>query len=248
MPWNKLLAGFVGLCLATQVWAAKTPVDDLKLDPLPVAHVKPTDANKPMIVFMSGDGGWAELDQRVSGMMEKQGMPVVGWSTLTYFWEKKNPEQTTKDLERILDYYSKTWHRDRIMLIGYSFGAEVIPFVLNRLSPEYRSKIVGAAMFVPSTSSNFVIHVSDWLPGSGDDGEYLTLPEMQQIKDVPFLCLYSDKDPTDLCPMLDTQANVKVVQLSGGHNFDKHYSLVADTILKTLHQAISPDADAGATK
>jgi Type IV secretory pathway, VirJ component len=70
---------------------AATPVDDLELDLLPVTAVNPADKDKPMVVFFSGDGGWAELDSAVSANLAKQGMPVVGWSSLTYFWSFKNP-------------------------------------------------------------------------------------------------------------------------------------------------------------
>ena len=166
-------------------------------------------------------------------------MPVVGWSTLTYYWHFKSPEQTAKDLERILAYYSKAWQRSRVILVGYSFGAEVILFAINRLAPEYRKMIVGGVMLVPSTSSDFEIHVSDWV-SSGNLGKYPTLPELQKIRDIPLLCLYSELEDDDLCPLLKDQSNVKLVQLSGGHNFGKQYSLVFKHILQAMAPVIAP--------
>lgn len=238
--WRTFVFLLVSMLTSVGVMAANaTPVDDLKLDLLPIAKPAVGDAQKPMVVFMTGDGGWAELDKRVSGRLVKQGMPVVGWSTLTYFWNEKTPDQTTKDLVRILDFYAKQWHRDRVLLVGYSFGAEIVPFVINRLPDPYRKMIVGGAMFVPSTSSDFVIHVSDWV-GNGSQGKYPTLPEVQQIKDVPLLCLYSEREDDDLCPLLDKQTNVTVTQLTGGHNFGKQYTLVSKQVLTTFASAITP--------
>lgn len=237
--WYHAIGAMMALLISAMGFAANTPVDDLQLDLLPIAKPKQADQDKPFVVFMTGDGGWAELDKRVSGHMVHQGMPVVGWSTLTYFWKEKTPEQTTKDLVRILDYYSKQWHRNRVLLIGYSFGAEIVPFVINRLPAEYRQMVVGGAMFVPSTSSDFVIHVSDWV-GNGSQGKYPTLPEVQQIHDVPLLCLYSEREDDDLCPLLSKQVNITVTQLMGGHNFGKQYGLVSKQILTSMASVITP--------
>ncbi len=225
--------------------SAATPVDDLELDTLPVTQVDPADKDKPMVVFFSGDGGWAELDTTVSENLVKQGMPVVGWSSLTYFWSFKTPEQTTKDFQRILAYYSKAWQRSRVIVIGYSFGAETFPFAVNRLSPEYRKMIVGGVMLVPSISSNFEIHVSDWLQTSAA-GRYPTLPELKKIQDIPLLCMYSEVEDGDLCPLLSKQSNVTLTQLSGGHNFGKRYSLITKKILQAMAPAIQVPASQAA--
>ncbi len=55
-----------------------------------------------MVVFMSGDGGWAALDKGLGAELQRHGMPVVGWSSLSYYWKKKTPDQATADLVRIL--------------------------------------------------------------------------------------------------------------------------------------------------
>lgn len=234
-------------CLGmTSVAYAEAPVtlDGLTLDLLPVANVTPETADKPMVIFLTGDGGWAELDRRVSARLVKHGMPVVGWSTLTYFWRLKTPEQTTQDLTRILRYYSQTWHRNKVILAGYSFGAEIIPFVINRLAPEDRKKIVGTALLVPSTTSSFEIHVSDWIK-IGKKGEYDVLAEIRKITDIPTLCLYSKEDDDDdvgvmLCPLVAKQPKMHVEDRTGGHNFDKHYRMISDLIEQTLQQEIAP--------
>lgn len=238
--WRTFVFLLVSMLISFGVMAANaTPVDDLKLDLLPIEKPAAGDAQKPMVVFMTGDGGWAELDKGVSSRLAKQGMPVIGWSSLTYFWNEKTPTQTTKDLVRIIDYYSQQWGRKQVLLVGYSFGAEIVPFVINRLPESYRKMIVGGAMLVPSISSDFVVHMSDWV-SSPSLGKYPTLPEVQQIKDVPLLCLYSEREDDDLCPLLNKQGNVKVLQVSGGHNFGKQYSLVSKQILTSFVSVITP--------
>jgi type IV secretory pathway VirJ component len=212
--------------LAAQTASVK---DDLSLIELPVAH--PSDA--PLVVFLSGDGGWAALDKGLSAQLQQHGMPVVGWSSLSYYWKKKTPEQVTADLERILDDYQARWQRPRWLLVGFSFGAEIVPFVINRLPERYRQTLEGAVMLSPSTSSDFEIHVSDMLTHKARS--YPTEPQVQTIRGLPILCLQGadDDDGDRLCPRLN-QANVTTVTLPGGHHFEDDYPQLYQAITKHL--------------
>ncbi|MGL5564309.1 MAG: AcvB/VirJ family lysyl-phosphatidylglycerol hydrolase, partial [Plesiomonas sp.] len=178
-----LILLLLSLVLPVSSFAAHAaPVkDDLSLIELPVKQ--PSDA--PMVIFLSGDGGWAALDKGLSAQFQLHGMPVVGWSSLTYYWKKKTPEQVTADLERILDDYQTRWQRPRWLLVGFSFGAEIVPFVINRLPEHYRQGLVGAVMLSPSTSSDFEIHVSDML--THKTRSYPTEPQVKTIRDLPML-------------------------------------------------------------
>ena len=203
---------------------------DLGLVELPVAQA----SSAPMVVFMSGDGGWAALDKGLSAELQRHGMPVVGWSSLSYYWKKKTPEQATADLVRILSDYQSRWGRQRWLLVGFSFGAEIVPFVINRLPPAYRDSLVGAVMLSPSTASDFEIHVSDMVVHD-KAGSYPTLPEVKAIKSLPLLCVQGadDDSPVKLCPHLQ-QPNVTTVTLPGSHHFDDDYGVLYRSIADRL--------------
>jgi len=89
-------------------------------------------AQTPLVVFLSGDGGWAALDSGVSTQLRQRGYSVLGWNSLTYYWKKKSPEQVTADLTSLLEHYLPLWKKEKVMLIGFSFGAEITPFAINR--------------------------------------------------------------------------------------------------------------------
>ncbi|MCV3288769.1 AcvB/VirJ family lysyl-phosphatidylglycerol hydrolase [Aeromonas media] len=203
---------------------------DLGLVELPVAQA----SSAPMVVFMSGDGGWAALDKGLSAELQRHGMPVVGWSSLSYYWKKKTPEQATADLVRILSDYQSRWGRQRWLLVGFSFGAEIVPFVINRLPQAYRNSLVGAVMLSPSTASDFEIHVSDMVVHD-KAGSYPTLPEVKAIKSLPLLCVQGadDDSPVKLCPHLQ-QPNVTTVTLPGSHHFDDDYGVLYRSIADRL--------------
>ncbi|MFM5228850.1 AcvB/VirJ family lysyl-phosphatidylglycerol hydrolase [Aeromonas media] len=203
---------------------------DLGLVELPVAQA----SSAPMVVFMSGDGGWAALDKGLSAELQRHGMPVVGWSSLSYYWKKKTPDQATADLVRILTEYQSRWGRQRWLLVGFSFGAEIVPFVINRLPPAYRDSLVGAVMLSPSTASDFEIHVSDMVVHD-KAGSYPTLQEVKAIKSLPLLCVQGadDDSPVKLCPHLQQQ-NVTTVTLPGSHHFDDDYGVLYRSIADRL--------------
>lgn len=217
------------VCCAFPLFAASVK-EDLGLVELPVAQASAA----PMVVFLSGDGGWAALDKGLSAQFQQHGMPVVGWSSLTYYWKKKDPQQVTADLVRVLADYQSRWGRQRWLLVGFSFGAEIVPFVINRLPDPYRKSLVGAVMLSPSTASDFEIHVSDMVTHD-KAGSYPTQPEVNAIHSLPMLCMQGADDDSSvrLCPRLQ-QPNVTTVTLPGSHHFEDDYPVLFKAITSHL--------------
>lgn len=205
---------------------AKSVKSEFSLVELPVTK----QSSAPMVVFLSGDGGWAALDSGLSAQFQQHGSPVIGWSSLRYYWKKKTPEQATADLVRILADYQPRWERKNWMLIGFSFGGDIVPFVINRLPEEYRKSLVGAVMLSPSTSSDFEIHVSN-IVASDKKGYYPSTPEAKAIHDIPMVCIQGAEDDSQvrLCPELQ-QSNVTTVTLPGGHHFEDNYPVLYQVI------------------
>ena len=109
---------------------------------LPLVEVPAAPGPTPdlMAVMLTGDGGWAGLDKGLAATFAARGIPVVGWNSLRYFWSARTPEGAAGDLDRILRHYLAAWGKSRAILVGYSFGADVLPFLASRLPPETRAK------------------------------------------------------------------------------------------------------------
>jgi len=89
---------------------------------------------------MTGDGGWALFDRALAGSLSSKGISVVGWDSRQYYASQRSPDEAAQDLHRIIVHYRSIWKKDRVALIGYSFGADVLPFLINRLdSADFRS-------------------------------------------------------------------------------------------------------------
>jgi type IV secretory pathway VirJ component len=179
-------------------------------------------------IIMSGDGGWAGLDQDVAGALSAQGIPVVGLDSLRYYWTARTPDGLAKDTDRLIRYYLAHFNKQRVLLIGYSQGADVLPFAVNRLSPDTRSRVALAAVMGMSEHALFEFHLTNWV--SDDNSGAATLPEINRIAGVPVLCIYGADESDSLCPKLDAQ-KFTVVKLKGGHHFDGDYAGLAQKIL-----------------
>jgi type IV secretory pathway VirJ component len=154
---------------------------------------------------------------------------VVGFNTLQYFWTAKSPDLAARDLERVIRHYLKSWQRQRVVLIGYSLGADVLPFMAGRLPEALRRQVVEVALLGPGTTANFEFHLSDWL-GGGTAGLPVA-PELARLKDLKVLCLYGEEEQDSLCRTLNLdKSQVKKISLGGGHHFGGDYSRLADLI------------------
>jgi len=205
------------------------------LHDLPLHEVPATDGANAAVsdwyaVLLTGDGGWAGLDQDVSEALAAAGIPVVALNSLKYFWKARDPDAAALDLQRIVSRYRQRWHRDHVLLIGYSFGADVLPFLYRRLSPALRGIVGSVNLLAPAPTADFEFHLSDWLPGTGDRGRE-TVPEIERMGDARVLCLYGIDDGDSPCNTARL-AGLQTVALAGGHHFDGDFAGIAARILR----------------
>ncbi len=198
-----------------------------------VPAVPDTNPSESFAIVLSGDGGWAGLDKDVAGALAASGIPVIGLDSLRYFWSARTPEGLAADLERITNYYLQQLGKQRVLLIGYSQGADVLPFAVNRLSAAARAHVALTAVMGMSEHALFEFHVSSWV--SDDDSGPATLPEVDRISGMPVLCIYGEEETDTLCPKLDPRKAI-VVKLKGGHHFDGDYANLARVILTSAKE------------
>jgi type IV secretory pathway VirJ component len=202
------------------------PVTGLPLVEVPAK----TQGGKTLAVILSGDGGWAGIDRDVAAALAAKGIPVVGWNSLQYFWTARKPDEAARDLERIVRHYLAAWDRSEVLLVGYSFGADVLPFFANRLPADLLGRVRLVALLGPGKTADFEFHVTDWL-GGGSKGQPV-LPEVRKLGGhPPVLCLYGSKESDSLCPQIAAPLG-KAQVLPGAHHFGGDYDALAALILK----------------
>jgi type IV secretory pathway VirJ component len=207
------------------------PIVEVPAQPLAAASNTPAPDTVPSDVFaiiMSGDGGWAGIDQDVAAALSAKGIAVVGLDSLRYYWTARTPSGLAADTDRMIRYYLPHFGKQRVLLIGYSQGADVLPFAVNRLPQATRARVALTAVMGMSEHALFEFHVSSWVSDSNSGPA--TLPEIDRITGMPVLCIYGADENDSLCPKLDPKRFI-VVKLKGGHHFDGDYANLAHQIL-----------------
>ena len=207
---------------------------------LPVNEVRdPGDTSNTFAVLLTGDGGWAGLDQELADHLAQAGVATVGLNSLKYFWTERPPQQAANDLARVIRHYLAAWNKDRVLLVGYSFGADALPFIANRLPSDLQELVASVTLLGISANASFEIHVAGWI-GADSDGP-ATRPELTALltsgryngalntKGARVLCLYGDGDKDTICP--DLANGVTRLPIGKGHHFSGEYATMADEIL-----------------
>lgn len=200
---------------------------DLPLEVLPVAQ-----RSDAFAVFYSGDGGWRDLDKDLAAVLQKQGLPVVGVDSLRYFWKRRTPEQTAADLARIVRAYRGKWGATRVALIGFSFGADILPPAVNRLPAEIRADVAQISLLAFSSVADFEVTVGSWLDRKSD-ASLPSLPEARRLAPERVQCFYGAEDEDAACAQL-AGSGIEIVRTSGGHHFDGDTAALARRILDGL--------------
>jgi type IV secretory pathway VirJ component len=219
--------------------AQPSPASMAEVRDLPVVEVAATAAPAAELgdryaILLTGDGGWAGIDRDVAAALAARGVPVAGLNTLRYFWTRRTPEEAAAALGRLIERYGALWNRSRVLLVGYSFGADVLPFLYNRLRAVERARVAGVALLGLGDAAEFEFHLASWIPGRDGAGQP-TVPEIERMGTVPIACLYGSEERDSSCPRL-SGSNVARIVLPGGH----HFGGDADSLVRQILAHAAP--------
>lgn len=222
-----IFALIFAFCTAT----AQQP-DALELSGLPYHLTNAKNDNiKSLVFFISGDGGYMSFDQSICSEYAKKGYPVIGLDALKYFWQEKEVSDVVADVQKLLTYYKNYWHKSEFIFVGYSFGADAIPVIVNRLGAEFRSKTKIVGLLSPSTSADLEIHIGDMLSIKSKPGKYDTAQELNRLSFAHTVCIYGEDEKNEIKSKI-SNPNVEYVSVKGGHRYGSNFKLLAEVILK----------------
>ncbi len=195
-------------------------------------------------IIYSGDGGWRDLDKTVGETLAGRGVPVVGVDSLRYFWRAKSPERLAADLAAIMGATRAAWGDVRFVLVGYSFGAAVLPFAVNRLPPADRARLVELSLLGLESRARFEIEVTGVLGSAPSESAPLVLPEIDRLDPGLLQCFYGEQETATLCrdPAL---SRAEIIRTAGGHHFDGNYAALADRILAGAQRRMAARGERG---
>jgi type IV secretory pathway VirJ component len=190
-----------------------------------------SDTSKYLVFHITGDGGWKGFDVKLAGEFKAHHMSYIFLNSLKYFWSAKTPDQLADDIAPVIRQYCKNWDNREIVLVGFSFGAEVMPFLYNRLPEDLKNKVKQIVLITPAGTSDFTIHLSDMM-GADHSYAYNVVKEVENIKLSKVLVIFGEKEDSTF-PEKHKQDNFRMAFVKGSHHFTDAKS-VMEIILKEL--------------
>lgn len=180
----------------------------------------PLRLRKTMILFLSGAGGWVKFDRQLTAEFQAQGFDLLGMNSLRYFlWRERKPEELTAHIEDQLRLWMAAWGDEQLIMVGYSQGADVLPFVAARLSPVWRTYLKCLVLLSPAPLADFHLRLRDIIGNRYSSNAIPLLPELNRLRGaLPVFCIAGESDPNAKWWM-QSQAGVHCRLVSGSHIF-----------------------------
>jgi type IV secretory pathway VirJ component len=203
--------------------------DDLSNLPLLLFETKKIKSDCFMILF-PGDGGWRDFIDTVAQVISKRGMPVVGFNTIPYFSETKSTKQIINDLKRVIHNFSTIWNLKKVILCGYSFTAEILPFAYNDMDTGLSNCIEKLVLISPSNLADFrVSPVYYYNPANGK-------PVIPQLKKIPRekILIFCDRYKRNICNYLPEKHDFCIYKVNYNHLYTGKNKVMSELIANKL--------------
>ena len=185
------------------------------------------------VAFFSGDMGFHfGMSGDLAQALADRGMPVIGFSSPKYFGRHRSRAEAdaiVADAVRLT--LARTGAR-RLVLVGQSYGADIIATVAADLPPELRARLAAVAMVVPAQSVYFRADPLGFAYRGTPDAR--PLDTIGRIDAGRLVCIYGVEEEDSLCPPLAARG-VAVAGLPGGHFMHHDSDRVVATLLTLLH-------------
>jgi type IV secretory pathway VirJ component len=185
--------------------------------------------------MISGDGGWTGFDQSLAESLAAKGLAVLGLDAQKYFWNAKTPETSTLEIAKAIQHYKEELGKESFILAGYSFGASIVPFVANRLSPELKADLKAVISLSPDVTADFEIHLIDLLNFGRSKNKYDVIAEIKKIKTTEQVSIFGTGEGNTIKSKF-IKSGLKVLTIAGDHHFNKDYMSISSTFLKQVSE------------
>ena len=202
---------------------------------LSLTYVAPVGSNAGVVaLLLTGDGGWADLVKSLADGLAAHGVGVVGFNSRAWLSRPRTPEETADAAIRALASIDGRWPpAEKLLIVGYSRGADMAPFVANRLSADLRSRLVGVAMLGLAPAASFEFHWSDLVKDTPRSTDIPTAPELERLAGVPMVCVYGADEKSSGCEGA-REGLVRKEMRDGGHHFDGDKNALVESVLRLI--------------
>jgi type IV secretory pathway VirJ component len=189
-------------------------------------------------------GGWRAFDEQLARWLAEDGFWVGGIDCLKYFWKPQDDrEAAAKDVSQFADALraaSGAGNRARIVLAGYSFGADLAPWIAG--APGGPDRVAALLMIGPDLRGSTEARVTEILGFSHKDHTFDTAAALSDARAIPVLFIQGGKDDSSAAPALAAAfRGPKILTVVPGatHHFAGHEGELRHAVLDGLRTLLS---------
>jgi len=198
-----MLAGAL-LAAATLSSAVATSRGDQPFIVYPPQHREAAPRSTTVVLVVSGEGGWRAFDDKISGWLAEGGYWVGGVDSMKYFWKPQDDRAAlAADIRLFGDALAKAAglkDEVRIVLAGYSFGADLAPWIAG--AKERDPRLRALVMIGPDSQGSLEFRVSEMLGFAQKEHVFETARALVEAKPLPVLFIHGGKDEKSDAPAL----------------------------------------------
>ena len=203
-------------------------------------------SDRPLVLVLSGEGGWRSFDDKLARWMAAAGYRVGGFDAMKYFWKAQDDRATlAEDVRRLVDALEKDGGRApgsaRVVLVGFSFGADLAPWIAG--AGGWGERIAGLVMLGPDATGSLEFRISEMLGLPQTDHVFDVADALRSCASVPKVFLHGGADRESSAPALHAAAPdpKHLVTIDGAdHHFNGKDDALREALLSAL-ATLEPD-------
>ncbi|NWK97572.1 type IV secretion system protein VirJ [Sphingobium lactosutens] len=192
---------------------------------------------RAVALYLSGDMGFhAGLGPDIVERLNRHGISVITENSLHYFRTRRTPEETGAMIADGLRRAIAIDPAAPLLLLGQSFGADVIAPSLPYVPKPLRVRIAFVGLVVPGATRQWRASPTEIF--SMGEPEEDAVVAAQRLSWVPLLCIHGREEPASLCPSLH-QRNATRIALPGGHALDHDEEAASAVLLQAIDHSLA---------
>ena len=203
------------------------------------AAPSPGPCGKPLVLFVSGEGGWRKFDDLVVGFLTQAGYTVAGVDATKYFWNAQDDRSAAaSDFRSIASAAARAAEcpQDASWILGgFSFGADLAPWLAGAGGWNPRPR--GLVMIGPDETGSLQFRYTELLGFQPTEHIFSVAEALKSAAGIPVLIVHGEKDSSSAAPVLAAHAGdpKKLLTIEGANH---HFSGREEQLRKALVEGI----------